>query len=75
MQAFVEVLQLVLLVLPKGLPKNVKSNDYCKADHSNVYSFLIKIYRLAISVLSRFTDVTEFMIEITKILYRWRMSQ
>ena len=74
MQAFVEILQLVLPVLPKGLPKNEKSKDYCKANHNNVYSFLITIFRMAIPVLSRFTDVTEFMMGIT-ILYRWRMSQ
>ena len=38
MQAFVEILQLVLPVLPKGLPNNEESKDYCKADHNNIFN-------------------------------------
>ena len=54
--------------------KSEKPKDYCKADHNNVYFFLITIFRQAIPAFFRFTDATEFMIGVT-IFYKWRMSQ
>ena len=51
---------------PKTNVKLIRTHD--------VYCFFITVFRLAIPVFFRFTDVTEPMIGI-KILYRWRMSQ
>ena len=50
------------------LTKNEKSKDYCKADQSNVYCFVLTIFRLATPAFFRFTDVTEFVVG------NWRMS-
>ena len=50
------------------LTKNEKSRDYCKADQSNVYCFVLTIFRLATPAFFRFTDVTEFVVG------NWRMS-
>ena len=56
--------------------KNEKSKDRdCKADQNNLYCFFITIFWLAIPAFFRFIDVTEFMIGITMLIYRWRMSQ
>ena len=51
---------------PKTTAKLIRTHD--------VYCFFITVFRLAIPVFFRFTDVTEPMIGIT-ILHRWRMSQ
>ena len=51
---------------PKTTAKLIRIHDE--------YCFFITVFRLAIPVFFRFTDVTEPMIGIT-ILYRWRMSQ
>ena len=42
--------------------KNEKSKDYCKADFKQRVLFFLTIFRLAIPVFFRFTDVTDVKI-------------